>query len=81
MIFFTFPCRCLTNQDAVTFYDKLNNLRTVEYAMKSSGWMMLDIVDDVFKHARSRIYNEKNGTIRSNNFSIQNYTTLLHKII
>lgn len=39
----------------------LNRLRTMEYAVKNSGWLMLDSVDSLFKNAKSRVYNEKNG--------------------
>lgn len=33
----------------------------MEYAMKNSGWLMLDSVDTLFKNAKERVYNEKNG--------------------
>lgn len=29
--------------------------------MKSSGWTALDIVDEMFKNAKLRVYNEKGG--------------------
>lgn len=29
--------------------------------MKGSGWLILDAVDDLFTHAKSRVYNNKNG--------------------
>lgn len=51
---------CLTHEDAVSFYAMLNNLRTMDYAIKSSGWMVLDIVESMFKAAKSRVYNDKN---------------------
>ncbi|XP_058796659.1 DNA repair endonuclease XPF [Phymastichus coffea] len=50
---------CLTHQDSVSFYSMINSLQTMEYAMKSSGWTALDIVDDMFKNAKLRVYNEK----------------------
>ncbi|KAK9309706.1 hypothetical protein QLX08_000705 [Tetragonisca angustula] len=51
---------CLTYEDSVSFYAMLNRLRTMEYAVKNSGWLMLDSVDSLFKNARDRIYNERN---------------------
>ncbi|KAJ8664216.1 hypothetical protein QAD02_005253 [Eretmocerus hayati] len=49
---------CLTYEDSVSFYAQINNLRTMDYAMKSSGWTVLDIVDDMFKNAKLRVYTE-----------------------
>ena len=54
----------MTHEDSVSFYAMLNSLRTMEYAMKSSGWTVLDIVDDMFKNAKLRVYNEKGGKFR-----------------
>lgn len=45
----------------MSFYSMLNRLRTMEYAIKNSGWLMLDSVDALFKNAKERVYNEKNG--------------------
>lgn len=50
----------LTYEDSVSFYAMLNRLRTMEYAVKASGWIMLDEVENLFKYARSRVYTEKN---------------------
>ncbi|KAK0178142.1 hypothetical protein PV328_002119 [Microctonus aethiopoides] len=51
----------LTQENAVAFYAMINRLRSTEYAMKDgSGWLILDAVDDLFTHAKSRIYNNKN---------------------
>lgn len=53
--------RCLTHEDSVSFYAMLSGLRTMDYAMKSSGWTVLDIVDDMFENARLRVFSEKGG--------------------
>ncbi|XP_015186629.1 PREDICTED: DNA repair endonuclease XPF isoform X2 [Polistes dominula] len=50
----------LTYKDCVSFYSTLKRLRTMEYAMKSSGWLMLDAVENLFKFAKDRVYTEKN---------------------
>lgn len=50
----------LTYEDSVSFYAMLNRLRTMEYAMKAGGWIMLDEFENLFKYARSRVYTEKN---------------------
>lgn len=50
----------LTYEDSVSFYVMLNRLRTMEYAVKASGWIMLDEVENLFKYARSRVYTDKN---------------------
>lgn len=39
----------------------LNRLRTMEYAVKNSGWLMLDSVDTLFKNAKDRVYDAKSG--------------------
>lgn len=36
-------------------------LQTADYAMNCSGWISLDIVEDMYKQAKSRVYNEKKG--------------------
>lgn len=46
----------------------LNRLRTMEYAVKNSGWLMSDSVDALFKNAKDRIYNEKNGKLVCTDF-------------
>ncbi|CAK9805296.1 DNA repair endonuclease XPF [Anthophora plagiata] len=50
----------LTYEDCVSFYALLNRLRTMDYAVKNSGWLMLDSVDSLFKNAKQRVYNDKN---------------------
>ncbi|KAK2583994.1 hypothetical protein KPH14_006454 [Odynerus spinipes] len=50
----------LTYEDCVSFYSMLNRLRTMEYVTQSSGWLMLDAVENLFKYARQRVYTEKN---------------------
>lgn len=50
----------------------LNRLRTMEYAVKNSGWLMLDSVDALFKNAKDRIYNEKNGKLVCTDFYFKN---------
>ncbi|XP_066585729.1 DNA repair endonuclease XPF-like isoform X2 [Prorops nasuta] len=50
----------LTYEDSVSFYAMLNRLRTMDYAMKTSSWIMLDPVDTLFLNAKERIYNIKN---------------------
>lgn len=50
----------LTYEDSVSFFAMLNRLRTMEYAMKAGGWIMLDEFENLFKYARSRVYTEKN---------------------
>ncbi|XP_076298150.1 DNA repair endonuclease XPF mei-9 isoform X1 [Lasioglossum baleicum] len=54
----------LTYEDCVSFYSMLNRLRTMEYAVKNSGWLMLDAVDVLFKNAKNRVYNEKTGELK-----------------
>ncbi|XP_031784580.1 DNA repair endonuclease XPF isoform X2 [Nasonia vitripennis] len=54
---------CLTHEDAVSFYAMISSLQTMEYAMKSSGWTVLDVVDDMFKNAKARIYTQ-NGDFK-----------------
>lgn len=50
----------LTYKDCISFYSTLKHLRTMEYAMKSSGWLMLDAVENLFKFAKERVYTDKN---------------------
>ncbi|KAG7203362.1 hypothetical protein KM043_013437 [Ampulex compressa] len=50
---------CLTYEDSVSFYVMLNSLRSMDYAIKNSGWLMLDAVENLFKYAAQRVYNDK----------------------
>ncbi|XP_011868390.1 PREDICTED: DNA repair endonuclease XPF [Vollenhovia emeryi] len=50
----------LTYDDSVSFYAMVNRLRTMEYAMKAGGWIMLDEFEKLFKYAKSRVYTDKN---------------------
>jgi len=49
----------LTYEDSVSFYAMLNRLRTMEYAVKTSGWIMLDEAENLFRYAKSRVYTQK----------------------
>ncbi|XP_046744013.1 DNA repair endonuclease XPF isoform X1 [Diprion similis] len=49
----------LNHEDSVSFYATLNRLRTAEYAMNSSGWLLLDCVENLFVSGKRRVYNEK----------------------
>lgn len=67
----------MTYEDSVSFYSMLNRLRTMEYAIKNSGWLMLDSVDALFKNAKERVYNEKNGEFACTN-SLKNIYDYIH---
>lgn len=56
-------CRNLTDSDCVTFYSMLNKLRSSEYVMSSSGWLLLDEAELLFAAAKKRLYNDKKGKI------------------
>lgn len=43
----------------------------MDYAMQSSGWLMLDAVENLFKYAKERVYTEKNG-----NYNLKSICTL-----
>lgn len=43
----------------------------MDYAMQSSGWLMLDAVENLFKYAKERVYTEKNG-----NYNLKSIYTL-----
>jgi len=49
----------LTYEDSVSFYAMINRLRTMEYAVKAGGWIMLDEFENLFKYAKSRVYTDK----------------------
>lgn len=50
----------LTHEDSVSFHLMLSRLRTMDYAIKSSGWIMSGEAENLFKYAKSRVYTEKN---------------------
>lgn len=47
--------------DAVSLYVTLKRYRSQEYAMNNSGWILLDAAEQIFKVARERVYNNKDG--------------------
>lgn len=49
----------LTQSDSVRFHHLLTSFRTREYAMKSSGWVMLDAAEALFVTAKSRLFDSK----------------------
>ncbi|XP_012286135.1 DNA repair endonuclease XPF [Orussus abietinus] len=50
----------LAYDDSVSFYELLNRLRSKEYVINSSGWLLLDIVEELFKCTKERVYTDKN---------------------
>ena len=53
----------MLHHDAVNFYSILSQYRTPEYAKVNSGWIYLDSTEQLFKHARSRVFNSKQGIV------------------
>ncbi|XP_044006341.1 DNA repair endonuclease XPF [Aphidius gifuensis] len=49
----------LIYDSSVIFYGILSNLKTLENAEKME-WFILDVANDLFTHAKSRVYNNKN---------------------
>jgi hypothetical protein len=47
--------RYLTRYDCVTFNTLVNSLRSTEYAMKSSGWLLLDSAETLFVVSKQRV--------------------------
>lgn len=59
-----FSCvRSTMYNDAVSLYVMLKRYRGQEYAMNSSGWVLLEAADQIFKLSRERVYNDKDGNI------------------
>ncbi|KAJ0175655.1 hypothetical protein K1T71_008814 [Dendrolimus kikuchii] len=50
----------LIHDDAVSFYALVSKYRTPEYAKVNSGWILLDSAEQLFRLAKSRVYNHKN---------------------
>ncbi|XP_069693595.1 DNA repair endonuclease XPF [Periplaneta americana] len=49
----------LTKYDCITFNTLVNSLRSTEYAMKSSGWLMLDSAETLFVVSKQRVLGMK----------------------
>ena len=47
--------RYLTKYDCVTFNTLVTSLRSTEYAMKSSGWLLLDSAESLFVVSKQRV--------------------------
>lgn len=56
-----FDLRSTIYNDAVTMLINLKRYRSQEYAMSNSGWILLDAAEQIFKIARERVYNSKDG--------------------
>jgi DNA excision repair protein ERCC-4 len=48
--------RYLTKYDCVTFITLVNSLRSTDYAMKSSGWLLLDSAETLFVVSKQRVF-------------------------
>ncbi|CAH0391346.1 unnamed protein product [Bemisia tabaci] len=46
----------LTRKDSVRFYSLVRRMRTTEYALKNSGWMVLDAAETLFVASTKRLY-------------------------
>lgn len=44
----------------------MKRYRSQEYAMRNSGWTLLDAAEQVFKLTRDRVYNSKDGLFVAN---------------
>ncbi|XP_026732524.1 DNA repair endonuclease XPF isoform X1 [Trichoplusia ni] len=49
----------LIHDDAVSFYALVSKYSTSEYAQVNSGWILLDSAEQLFRIAKSRVYNHK----------------------
>lgn len=51
-------CRSSTiYSDPITLYSQLRNYRSQKYAMSSSGWILSDAADQMFRTSRERVFN------------------------
>ena len=57
--------RTLTQSDCVRLHNLLTSLRSTEYAVRSSGWLLLDSAETLFVAAKKRLFNDKQGALRS----------------
>lgn len=51
----------MTSLDSVRFQSMLSNYSSVDYAHRSSGWLLLDAAETLFITAKRRLFNSKNG--------------------
>ncbi|XP_014290214.1 DNA repair endonuclease XPF [Halyomorpha halys] len=70
----------LTQSDAVRFHSLLTSLRTREYVMKSSGWMILDAAETLFISAKNRLFDSKQNLNPEPNPKWETLTEILEEI-
>ncbi|CAH1389674.1 unnamed protein product [Nezara viridula] len=70
----------LTQSDAVRFHSLLTSLRTREYALKSSGWMILDAAETLFISAKNRLFDSKQNLSPEPNPKWETLTEILEEI-
>lgn len=58
---FVICSRNLIHDDSVGFYALVSKYRTPDYAKVNSGWILLDSAEQLFRLARGRVFNPKNG--------------------
>lgn len=55
--------RNVIHDDSVSFYALVSKYRTPEYAQINSGWILLESAEQLFRLARGRVFNTKNGSM------------------
>lgn len=56
-----FSSRSAIYSDSVSTYVTMKKYRGSTYANNSSGWVLLDAAEQVFKITKERVYNDKDG--------------------
>lgn len=54
-------CRSTIYSDSVSLYATMKQYRTQDYAMRNSGWILLDAAEQIFKTTKNRVFNSKDG--------------------
>jgi len=61
----------LTKYDCVTFNTLVNSLRSTDYAMKSSGWLLLDSAETLFVVSKQRVTGTQTKKENDNSSDVQ----------
>lgn len=70
----------VTSLDAVRFQSMLSNYSSVDYAHRSSGWLLLDAAETLFITAKRRLFNSKNEICPEHNPKWGGLTEILKEI-
>lgn len=56
-------CSSTIYNDAISLYVQMRQYRSQKYALSSSGWILSDAADQIFRLSKERVFNSDDGNV------------------